>query len=194
MDESLASSGAASQYALVSYIPDALGAFLNRLRAELVPGCRLLSHLTLLPPRMLSSLLPQLVEQLNERLAGSPSFQVELADVEMFPVTAVVYLAIRDGRDCVEALHRELNSALLSSNEPFQFQPHITLAQQMPPGQAAEALELARRRWREWRGERIFAVEHLTFVRNVDCEAWETISEHPLQPAAACSSAVRRSE
>jgi len=131
-----------------------------------------------------------LTEQLSRRLERSPSFQVGLAEVEMFPVTDVVYLALRDGRDCVESLHHELNSELLSFNEPFPFHPHITLAQQMPPGQAPDALELARRRWREWRGGRSFAVDHLTFVRNANCDTWETVSEHPLQPCGA----IMRSE
>ena len=38
-------------YALVSYIPGALGEFLDRLREELVAGCDPHAHITALPPR-----------------------------------------------------------------------------------------------------------------------------------------------
>ncbi len=41
----------ANQFALVSYIPDPLGNFLDRLRLDLVPGCSPHAHVTVLPPR-----------------------------------------------------------------------------------------------------------------------------------------------
>src|SRR3954449_9213128 len=41
----------ACHFALVSYIPGRLAEFLDRLRCELSPGCRLRAHVTILPPR-----------------------------------------------------------------------------------------------------------------------------------------------
>jgi hypothetical protein len=43
-----------NMFALVSYVPGRLGEFLDRLREELVTGCKAHSHVTLLPPRPLS--------------------------------------------------------------------------------------------------------------------------------------------
>src|SRR5215472_12727665 len=41
-------------YALVIYIPDPLGKFLDELRRELVPGCNPHAHVSVLPPRPLA--------------------------------------------------------------------------------------------------------------------------------------------
>ena len=40
-----------NSYAVVCYIPGALGEFITRLRESLVPGCTAQSHVTILPPR-----------------------------------------------------------------------------------------------------------------------------------------------
>jgi 2'-5' RNA ligase len=176
-----ASNGAPRQYALVSYIPEPLGAFLNQLRCDLVPGCRLLSHVTLLPPRLLDAPEPRIVEELASYLAQVPAFELEVGEVEIFPVTEVVYLAIRHGRQQLAEIHRLLNQGALAFDEPFEYHPHVTLAQQMPGGAVGSALEQAAADWRRWTGSHRFAVENLTFVRNVNPERWETVSEHPLQ-------------
>ena len=42
-----------SQFALVAYIPDPLGRFLDDLRVELTPDCKPRAHVTILPPRPL---------------------------------------------------------------------------------------------------------------------------------------------
>ena len=41
-------------FALVIYIPDPLGRFLDDLRRELVPGCNPHAHVSVLPPRPLA--------------------------------------------------------------------------------------------------------------------------------------------
>ena len=41
-------------FALVIYIPDPLGRFLDDLRTELVPGCNPHAHVSVLPPRPLA--------------------------------------------------------------------------------------------------------------------------------------------
>ena len=48
------SSGHQTVYGLVAYINGTLGNFLYNLRQELVPSCRLRSHVSLLPPRLLA--------------------------------------------------------------------------------------------------------------------------------------------
>ena len=43
--------GGPHPFALVSYIPDPLGAFLDDLRLKLAPKCKPHAHITILPPR-----------------------------------------------------------------------------------------------------------------------------------------------
>lgn len=180
MDLPAAPWGMPRQYALVGYVPDPLGAFLNHLRGDLVPGCRLQSHITLLPPRLLPAPEPRIVDELTALLRQVPVFELELGDVELFPVTEVAYLSIRNGQRQLAEIHRLLNRGTLAYQEPFDYHPHITLAQQVAPGAVQDAVDRARLAWSRWTGPRRFAVEHLTFVRNVNPEHWATVSEHPL--------------
>jgi 2'-5' RNA ligase len=170
-------------FALVDYLPEPLGEYLDALRAELVPGCRLQSHVTVLPPRALSAPDEALVEELRARLKREAVFEIRVGDVEVFESTNVIYLDLRQGREEIERLHRTLSAGLFAYDEPFTFHPHITLAQQVCGEELPEKLALARRRWAEYPHSRQFTLDHLTFVQNVDPSYWRTLSEHPLQEA-----------
>jgi 2'-5' RNA ligase len=167
--------------ALVSYVPHHLGEFLTRLRAELVPRCALQSHLTILPPRVLETPASALSSTLARRLQKFAPFDIALNEVEMFPITSVIYLALGSGRSSVERLHASLSVGRLAFSEAFPFHPHVTLAQDIPLVDVPECFELARRRWAEWKSKRAFSVEHLTFVENVDVDRWETVREFTLK-------------
>lgn len=171
-------------YALVQYIPDALGAFLDELRAELVPGCKLRAHVTLLPPRQLQACQDDLIRDLSPKLDTLHPFEITLGDVQLFPGTNVIYIELAEGRRRVEQYHKTLSTGLMDYDEPFPFHPHITLAQELKPEMVAEKLEFARRRWAEYRGSRSFTVHHPVFVRNATPTRWDTLSEHEL-PAAS---------
>ena len=177
---------ASAQYALVSDIPDPLGDFLNRLREELLPSCRLLSHITLLPPRILMANPAMLERAFHDAVRLIPPFSVELGPVEVFDDTDVVYLSVkRDVGEHIQRIHDHLNQGLLKGEENFPFHPHVTLAQEIPDGRLKETVELATRRWQEWAHNRSFRVDTLTFVRNVDPNTWMTVAEGDLhQPAA----------
>jgi 2'-5' RNA ligase len=77
----------------------------------------------------------------------------------------------------VEQLHQQLNSGPLYYDEPFDFHPHITLAQGVVAADAAEVSALAAARWREYRDERSFAIEEITFVQNVAANEWVDLHE-----------------
>src|SRR5271166_4115630 len=79
-------------YALVIYIPDPLGGFLDDLRRELVPGCNPHAHVSVLPPRPLPAHWQLAGEQLQAFTANCPPFPVELGEIRMFPVTNVIYI------------------------------------------------------------------------------------------------------
>lgn len=171
---------AAAQFALVAYIPGTLGAFLNSLRDELVPSCGLLSHVTVLPPRFLQTPKEALTRQMHGRLARLTAFELELGNVEIFPLTSVVFLSVHAGRGAIEEMHDELNRGTLEADEFFDFHPHVTLAQQIPPECVIPLYDLARLRWEQWGPRRSVLVDTLTLVRNDGASGWETVSEHVL--------------
>src|SRR5437588_9041381 len=92
-------------FALVTYLPDPLGKFLDDLRRELVPGCIPHAHVTILPPRPLSGTPEAAIETLRTRLADFSPFEVELGEIVVFPVSDVVYLSLKRGRKELLQMH-----------------------------------------------------------------------------------------
>jgi 2'-5' RNA ligase len=171
-----------NSFALVSYLPDPLAGFLDRLRAELVPGCHSKAHVTLLPPRPLMCPSEAAWSEIERKLRDVPPFRVELAEIEVFPVTQVIYISVNAGNAELRQLHRILNVGSCAFEEPFDYHPHVTLAQDLEPDQLPEAIETARKRWREFPGARSFSVEKLAFVQNSIENRWTDLSTHPLKP------------
>jgi 2'-5' RNA ligase len=164
--------GQVNSFALVSYIPQPLAGFLNRLRAELVQECHARAHVTVLPPRPLPCDADEAWRDLQSRLQDFQPFLVELGPIEIFPVTQVVYLSVLSGYAELKRLHSILNSGQLAFEEPFVFHPHVTLAQDMEPPQVAAVLETAAGRWKEYGESRSFVVDRLTFVQNTLENRW----------------------
>jgi 2'-5' RNA ligase len=163
---------AVNSYALVSYLPDPLAAFLNLLRNDLVDECHAKAHVTVLPPRPLPVPSLEAWLQLQEHLQDVQPFRVELDGIEVFPVTDVIFVSLRSGYPQLEKLHVELNRGALSFLEPFTYHPHITLAQHVTPDRLAAAVALANERWRGYTGPRGFLVDRLTFVQNTLDDRW----------------------
>src|SRR5271157_2088842 len=123
--------GRINSYALVSYIPEPLAGFLDRLRRELVPNCFLSAHITILPPRPLSC-SPEVAWNSIRSIAPHFSpFDVELAALEVFPISDVIYVEIGAGGDRLKEMHAVLNTDCLSCHENFPYHPHVTLAQEL---------------------------------------------------------------
>src|SRR5579862_4643113 len=99
-----------NSFALVTYIPDPLGMFLDDLRRELAPGCVPHAHVTLLPPRTLAATPRDATEAVRAFLSGVRQFEIEAAHVEIFPVSEVVYITIGEGRARLIEMHRALNT------------------------------------------------------------------------------------
>lgn len=164
-------------YALVSYIREPLAGFLNRLRRELVPHCFLPAHVTILPPRKLPAPAEIGWGQIREAAAAFPPFDLELGEIEVFPGTNVVYLGIRRGASQLMAMHEAMNRMGLWFDEPYEYHPHITLAQEMAPEQVGAMMDMARRQWREFQQARSFRVETITFVQNTRQNVWIDLGE-----------------
>jgi 2'-5' RNA ligase len=161
-----------NSYALVSYIPEPLGSFLNRLRSELVPACSLQSHVTILPPRPLSSTPEDAWQMIRSHANGTPPFEILLKDVKVFEVTSVVYISVDTGWDELKRLHALFNRDGLEFTEPYSYHPHITVAQDFGTDRVAEVAEVARRRWADFPHQRTFRVETLSFVQNTNRNRW----------------------
>ena len=81
-------------FALVTYIPNPLGEFLDDLRKELVPGCKPHAHVTILPPRPIGSDAASAAQTLSPLVSEFSPFEIDAARIEVFPVTDVVYVGI----------------------------------------------------------------------------------------------------
>src|SRR5271165_6625500 len=161
-----------NQYALVSYIEEPLGCFLDNLRLRLAPECRPHAHVTILPPRPLSTSVEQAEASIRDISTEFHAFEVKLGAVQLFEATEVIFIEVDCGARELRQMHQKLNAGATHYVEPFEFHPHITLAQNLPHERVAETLRLARQFWSEWKGKVIFPVEELSFVQNTEQNSW----------------------
>jgi 2'-5' RNA ligase len=172
-----------NSFALVSYIPEPLASFLDRLRQELVPDCYLRAHVTVLPPRPVSD--PEAAwGALTNAISRVQPFEVRMTDVEVFPVSDVIYINVGAGHEQLRHMHDALAVDGLQFQEQFEYQPHVTLAQDLKPGQLDQLAALARLRWAEFASGKSFWVEKAMFVRNTSCE-WVDLAECALGPSGS---------
>lgn len=173
-------------FALVTYIPDPLGKFLDDLRLDLVPGCDPHAHVTLMPPRFLPSTEELAWQHILDHTSHLPVFELEALDIRVFPKTNVIYIELGEGRDTLTELHGVLNAGALAYPEPYPYHPHITLAQEIPVESVDAVVESARRAWAMAPYSRRFPVERLTFVRNEGGNDWLDLASVELksQPVA----------
>ncbi len=169
-----------NMFALVMYIPGPLGRFLDDLRLELVPHCNPHAHVSVLPPRPLSVDWATASEWARALTEGRSPFDLELDSVEIFPATDVIYIEIGAGAAELRALHAAMNTGALAFEEPFEYHPHITLAQDICHEDVPRLAELARRRWAEYRGSRWFRAERAAFVQNAGDNRWIDLAEYAL--------------
>ena len=167
-------------FALVIYIPEPLGPFLDDLRRELVPGCNPHAHVSVLPPRVLSVDWHTASEEARVLAEGWMPFDVELTNVEIFPKTDVIYLEVGAGVAELRGMHEAMNTGAMEFREPYSYQPHITLAQEIDHKEVSRLHELAVRRWREWRGPRTFRAERAVFVQNIRANIWVDLATYAL--------------
>jgi 2'-5' RNA ligase len=172
-----------SLYALVMYLPDPLGGFLDDLRLEMVPGCNPHAHISVLPPRPLPLAPEAAIEEARGIVAGFAPFDIELGRIEKFDVTDVIYISVEAGAEQLRQIHRSLNRGPLAFEEPFAYHPHVTLAQEIEADQVETLVALAARRWREFRGPRRFRADSTVFVRNTRGNLWIDLANGPLRGA-----------
>jgi 2'-5' RNA ligase len=170
-----------NQYALVTYLPDELGAYLDQMRRDLVLDCKARSHISLLPPRPIHTSLASAESQIRHMSRMSQPFVVRAGEVSVFPRTSVIYLELEAGQEQIERLHRELSADALAFDEPFPFHPHITLAQNFALETVEERADYARKAWAGYQGRREFLLDRMVFVQNTSNNCWLDLQSFPLQ-------------
>jgi 2'-5' RNA ligase len=176
---------ALNHFALVAYIPDPLGRFLDDLRLELTPGCRPHAHVTVLPPRPIFHEVSETIHQLSEELKCAAPFIVEMGNIQIFDTSHVVYLGVTRGYTELLRLYGALNCDCLSFAEPFPYHPHITLAQNVSAEDAARLAAIASERWAAYSGPCSFEVANLSFVQQVAPNIWADVATVPVGVAVS---------
>ena len=169
-----------SQFALVSYIPDPLARFLDLLRLDLTPACNPHAHVTILPPRPIDRDLKEISRQIANETRVFPPFEVELGEIEIFPVSNVIFVNLARGEREIRALHGKLDCGPLAYAGPFPYHPHITIAQDFKAELVENLARTARERWALYDGPRSFPVETMSFVQHVAPGMWIDVAQFPL--------------
>jgi len=171
-------------FALVVYVPDPLGRFLDEVRRELVPHDNPHAHVSVLPPRPLAVEWRVASDQVRALTDAGAPFDIELTEIGVFPVTDVVYLELGKGAAELRRLHTAMNRRNLEFPEPFPFHPHLTLAQEIGHDRVGAARETAARRWRDYKGPRSFRAERAVLVQNTLNDCWIDLAEYSLGAVA----------
>jgi 2'-5' RNA ligase len=170
------------RYALVAYVRNAVGEFVEKLRQELHPDLpHLPAHVTILPPRRLQGEELAALETLEDVCSQAEPFEVTLGDVETFiPVTPTVFIRVAHGAHRMRDLHDRLNTKALTAVEEWPYMPHLTIVKLSTEDLAQQAYLFARDRWALFEGSRHIPLNELTFVREEDQNRWVDLAGIPL--------------
>ena len=170
-----------SHYALVTYVHNSVGEFVENLRRELHPALpHMATHLTILPPRELAGTEAAALEFLEEACSRVVPFDVELGDVETFlPTTPTVFIQVKRAAYRIRELHDQLSGKALCCEENWPYIPHITIVKTELDEQARAATIVAQERWQKFEGKRQVHVDELMFVRETDGR-WQDVAPLPL--------------
>jgi 2'-5' RNA ligase len=170
------------RYALVAYVRNAVGEFVENLRQELHPDLpHLPAHVTILPPRWLQGDELAALETLEEVCSHAEPFEVSLGDVETFiPVTPTVFIRVAHAAHRMRELHDRLNTQALACPEEWPYMPHLTIAKISTEELAQKAYVFARDRWALFAGSRQIRLSELTFVREQEQHRWVDLAGIPL--------------
>ncbi len=171
-----------SQHAVVAYVRNDLGRFVEDLRREVHPEhVHLGSHLSILPPRHLEGNEEDARNLLRKLCRTFDPFEVTLSEVANFlPTTPTVFLRISYGAYRMRELHDLLHQGPLGGAEQWPYIPHLTLAKVDDLQRAQQIYETALQHWKRYRGSRQVLVDELTFVRNNGTDGWRDVTPVPL--------------
>jgi 2'-5' RNA ligase len=170
------------RYALVAYVRNAVGEFVENLRQELHPDLpHLPAHVTILPPRRLQGGELPALETLEDICSHAEPFQVTLGEVETFvPATPTVFIRVAHAAYRLHELHDRLNTRGLAAQEEWPYMPHLTIVKISSEDLAQQAYIFSRDRWAQFAGTRHIPVSELTFVREQEQNRWIDLAGVPL--------------
>jgi len=170
------------RYALVAYVRNAVGEFVENLRQELHPDLpHLPAHLTILPPRRLQGGELSALETVEDICGQAEPFEVTLSDVETFvPVTPTVFIRVAHAAYRMRELHDRLNIQALACGEEWPYMPHLTIVKLGTEELAQKAYIFSRDRWAQFAGSRHIPISELTFVREQEQNRWVDLAGIPL--------------
>ncbi len=171
-----------AQHAVVAYVRNDLGRFVEDLRREVHPEqVHLGSHLSILPPRHLEGSEEDARNLLRKLCRSFDPFEVTLSEVANFlPTTPTVFLRISYGAYRMRELHDLLHQGPLGGAEQWPYIPHLTLAKVDDLQRAQEIYDIALQHWKRYRGSRQVLVDEITFVRNNGADGWRDVTPVPL--------------
>ncbi len=170
-------------YALVAYVRNPVGRFVEDLRRDLHPEHPdLPGHLTVLPPRYLQG-TPEAAQATIEEICHTVEpFEVVMGDVETFvPITPTIFIRVAHAAYRLRDLHDRLNTGPLAYEEPWPYMPHLTIAKLNDLEAARQAALESRKRWAQFGGSRRILIDELTFVREgKEAFTWIDLAPIPL--------------
>jgi 2'-5' RNA ligase len=104
--------------------------------------------------------------------------------IRVFEQTSVVFCEIGAGRERLFELHDAMNAGVLSFDEPFDYHPHVTLAQGISREDLAAVYEIAVRRWAESAPNSRVTIDTVTFVQNTTDNLWIDLEDCELRGLA----------
>jgi 2'-5' RNA ligase len=116
------------------------------------------------------------IEFCREIAGRTDPFEIAVDSVEKFDFTEVLKLSVRQGADQLRRLHGELNAGPLLQEEKYSYEPHVTLAQDLPSEHVDDCLEKARASWQRFTSSTAFPLRALTFVQEGVGDAWSDLA------------------
>lgn len=177
------------RYALVAYVKNPVGKFVENLRRELHPELpHLAAHVTILPPRLLQGTESAALETLSDICSQVEPFEASLGEMETFiPATPTVFIRVCHSAQRLRDLHDQLNTGGLAFKEEWPYMPHMTIIKVATEEQAQKAYLTARKRWDCFADPRTIQIKKLTFVREERDHCWLDLATLPLGPQPVAS-------
>ena len=169
-------------YAIVAYLRDPVGEFVEGLRRQMHPKhAHLPAHISILPPRTLRGTEAEALETMEYVCQAILPFEITLGEVASFaPATPTVFIRLAHAAYRMRELHDRLNVGPLHSDEPWPYMPHLTIAKMDTQAESEAVFEEAKRRWTDCQCTRRVTIEELTFVRQAGPDRWLDIAPVPL--------------
>ncbi len=166
------------QYAVVAYVTNTLGRFVEDLRREVHPEHgHLAAHVSILAPRQIRGNEGEAEALLRRLCRDIQPFEVVLGEVESFvPTTPTVFIRVAHGAYRMRELHDLLNTGALAGQEQWPYMPHLTIAKLPTMERAREVFAASQEGWAEFREPRRILIDQLTFVRQSENGDWVDIA------------------